>query len=238
MSRNLAHGSLRSVKVVNPFAPLPPFIIIGAGGHASVVVGVLRAMNAAICGLTDRDEALAGSLVMRAPILGDDSVLETFDPDGISLANGLGISPKLRGADAPDPGTGLRRRIFEKLAGASHAFPPIVHPSSAVADAVEIARGAQVMAGAVVQPRAILRENCVVNSAASVDHDCWIGAHAFIAPGAVLCGGVHVGAGTLIGAGAVILPGISIGENTVIGAGAVIRRDVGSRQFAVASSNS
>lgn len=223
---------------MNPFAPPPPFIIIGAGGHASVIVGALRAMNAAIRGLTDRDESLAGSLVMRAPILGDDSVLETFDPDSICLANGLGISPKLRGLDHPDPGTGLRRRVFEKLTAAGHAFPPIVHPSAVVADAVEISRGAQVMAGAVLQPRAVLRENCVVNSAASVDHDCWIGAHAFIAPGAVLCGGVHVGAGTLIGAGAVIVPGVSIGENAVIGAGAVIRRDVGSCQFAVASSNS
>jgi acetyltransferase-like isoleucine patch superfamily enzyme len=77
----------------------------------------------------------------------------------------------------------------------------------------------------------------VVNSAASVDHDCWIGAHAFIAPGAVLCGGVHVGAGALIGAGAVIVPGVSIGEDAVIGAGAIIRRDVGSRQFTACSNS-
>jgi sugar O-acyltransferase (sialic acid O-acetyltransferase NeuD family) len=218
---------------MNPFAPPPPFIIVGAGGHASVVVGMLRAMNAAIRGLTDRDEALAGSLVMRAPILGDDNALEAFDPDSICLANGLGVSPKMRGLAQPDPGTGPRRRIFEKLAAAGFAFPPLVHPSCVVADAAEIGRGAQIMAGAILQPRAVLRENSVVNSAASVDHDCWVGAHAFIAPGAVLCGGVHVGAGAMVGAGVVILPGVSIGENAVIGAGAVIRRDVASHSFAV-----
>ena len=210
------------------------FVIIGAGGHASVVAATLRAMNAVIRGFTDRDPGLAGRLVMGAPILGNDGVLDALGIDAVQLANGLGIQPKARGLDAPDPGTGLRRRVFEAFASRAFSLPPIVHPSAVIAAYAEIGGGAQVMAGAVVQARAIIRENAVVNSSASIDHDCLIGAHAFIAPGAILCGGVQVGAGALIGAGAVILPGVSIGENAVISAGAVVRRDVASHQFAAA----
>ena len=81
----------------------------------------------------------------------------------------------------------------------------------------------------VLQSCAVICENAVINSSASVDHDCRIGARAFIGPGAILCGGVQVGAGALIGAGAVIPPGLSIGENAVVSAGAVIKRDVKDR---------
>jgi sugar O-acyltransferase (sialic acid O-acetyltransferase NeuD family) len=214
-----------------------PFVIIGAGGHACVVAATLSAMNAVLRGLTDRDPALAGCLIMGAPILGDDGILDTLHIDGVQLANGLGIRPKVHGLETPDPGTGPRRGVFETLTGRAFVFPPIVHPSAVIAAAAEIRDGAQVMAGAVVQSRAVIGENAVVNSSASIDHDCHIGAHAFIAPGAIVCGGVRVGSGALIGAGAVILPGLSIGENAVIGAGAVIRRDVKDYQFAVSSTS-
>lgn len=217
---------------MQPPATDRPFIIIGAGGHASVVAATLLALKAAIRGLTDRDPALAGHLVMGAPILGDDGVLDAIDIESMHIANGLGIQPKVHGLETPNPGTGLRRRIFETLTGREFSFPPLIHPSAVIADAARIGGGAQVMAGAVVQSRAVICKNAVVNSSASIDHDCRIGAHAFIAPGAILCGGVQVGTGTLICAGAVILPGVSIGSDTVINAGAVIRRDVGDQQFA------
>lgn len=208
------------------------FVIIGAGGHASVVAATLRAMQAAIRGFTDRAPGLVGRLVMGLPILGDDSVFDELDVGMVRLANGLGIQPRVRGIETPNPGTGERRRVFETFARRGFLLPPIVHPSAVIADTARIGDGAQVMAGTVLQAGANVAENAVINSSASIDHDCRIGAHAFIAPGAILCGGVQVGAAALIGAGAVILPGVSIGENAVISAGAVIRRNVASHQFA------
>ncbi len=217
---------------MNHSAPRRAFVIIGAGGHASVVAATLRAVSATIRGFTDRDPALSGCLVMGAPILGDDGVLDAIDVDNVHLANGLGIQPRVHGLETPNPGTGLRRRVFEALTGRAFSFPPLIHPSAVIADGAQIGSGAQVMAGTVLQSRAVVAENAIVNSSASVDHDCRIGAHAFIAPGAILCGGVQVGTGALIGAGSVILPGVSIGENAVISAGTVIRRDVKDHQFA------
>lgn len=217
---------------MEPFRTQTPFIIVGAGGHASVVAATLRALKACIRGLTDKDPSRAGFAVLGAPILGNDAVLESLSVESVQLANGLGIQPQVHGLETPNPGTSLRRRVFETLSAAAFFFPPLVHPSAMIADAVEIGLGAQVMAGAVLQPHAVIGANAVVNSSASVDHDCRIGAHAFIAPGVVLCGGVQVGEGALIGAGAVILPGLSIGEHAVVGAGALIRRDVEDCHFA------
>lgn len=202
------------------------FIIVGAGGHASVVAGMLRGLDAPILGITDRDRSRVGARILDIPILGDDEVLAGFDTERIRLANGLGISPSASKGGPPNPGTGPRRRLYQKLSADGFVFPALRHPSAVIAGAVEVAEGAQIMAGAVIQPRAVIGENTVVNTSASIDHDCIVGAHAFIAPGAILCGTVHIGAGALIGAGAVILPGVVIGENAVVGAGACIRRDV------------
>lgn len=209
----------------------PSFIIIGAGGHAAVVASMLQRLDAPVLGITDRDESRVGTRMLDIPILGDDGVIGTFDAERIRLANGLGIGPSAPKGQNPDPGTGLRRRLYQRLSDAGFGFPPLKHPSAIVANGVDIAEGAQIMAGAVIQPRTVIGENAVVNTAASVDHDCIVGAHAFVAPGAILCGTVHVGAGALIGAGAVILPGVAIGENAVIGARACVKKDVEAGQL-------
>ena len=66
----------------------------------------------------------------------------------------------------------------------------------------------------------------IVNTNASVDHDCRIGEFVHVAPGVAICGGVRVGAGTLVGVGARVLPNVTIGARAVIGAGAVVVHDV------------
>lgn len=66
----------------------------------------------------------------------------------------------------------------------------------------------------------------IVNTGASVDHDCKIDDFVHISPRATLCGNVIVGEGTQVGAASVIIPGIKIGKWCTIGAGTVIIRDV------------
>jgi acetyltransferase-like isoleucine patch superfamily enzyme len=78
----------------------------------------------------------------------------------------------------------------------------------------------------VIGARANIGRGCIINTAASVDHDCIIGDFAHVCPGARLAGDVHVGARTMIGTNATIIPGIRIGADVVIGAGAVVIRNV------------
>jgi UDP-perosamine 4-acetyltransferase len=62
----------------------------------------------------------------------------------------------------------------------------------------------------------------LVNTRASVDHDCKIGPHTHLGPGATLSGGVQVGRASHIGCGATIIENIHIGCGVMVAAGAVV----------------
>jgi sugar O-acyltransferase (sialic acid O-acetyltransferase NeuD family) len=193
-----------------------PLIVVGGGGHGRVVLEALRSAGSEVRGVVDHDRAVATLLPKGVPWLGDDAALAAFPPTHYSLVNGVG-----------GIGDGKRRAIFEKLREQGYVFAPVCHASAVVSHGVEVGEGAQIMAGAVLQPCIRIGVNAIVNTRASIDHDCIIGDHCHVAPGAVLCGGVIVAEDTLIGPGAVVIQGVRIGRGATIGAGAVILRDVG-----------
>lgn len=190
-----------------------PFVVLGAGGHGAVVLGTLLDAGAEVKGLLDPGQEV-GARVLDTPVLGPDAWLAAMAPADVVLANGLGAVP----------GSQVRMRLYDAWRARGFGFPPLVHPSAVLGRDVRLAEGAQVMAGAVVQCRTYVGENVVVNTRASVDHDCHLAEHVFVGPGAVLCGDVYVGRGAFIGAGAVLLPGVEIGAGVVVGAGAVVTR--------------
>jgi sugar O-acyltransferase (sialic acid O-acetyltransferase NeuD family) len=102
----------------------------------------------------------------------------------------------------------------------------IVHRTAFVAGDARLGDACQVLAQAAVCTHARLGRAVIVNTCASVDHDCVVEDGVHIAPGGRLAGEITVGAGAFVGAGAVILPRLSIGEGAVVGAGAVVTRDV------------
>jgi len=66
----------------------------------------------------------------------------------------------------------------------------------------------------------------IINTNASVDHDCKIHDFAHISPQVGLAGGVEIGEGTHIGIGACIIQNITIGKWATIGAGTVVLKNV------------
>ena len=191
-----------------------PVIVLGAGGHAKVLISALRRLEADILGATDAD--LSRAAVLDAPVLGDDSVVQAHAPDKVLLVNGLGSTASSL----------ARRVLFEKFAALGYGFATVVDPLALIAGPVDIAEGAQILTGATIQPDVRVGVNAIINTRASIDHDCVIGAHEHIAPGAVLSGNVRVGDSAHVGTGATVIQGIQIGANCVVGAGAVIIQDV------------
>lgn len=198
-------------------------LLIGAGGHGRVLLDTLLSQGTRVGGILD-EGFVRGERVFNVPVLGADSWLESQEAGAFALANGAG-----------SPTSSLRRRVYEYWSERGFEFPSVLHPHAVVGREVQLRSGSQVFAGAVVQSRSVIGANAVINTRASIDHDCEIGAHAFVAPGAVLCGGVHVGAGAFVGACAVLLPGISIGDGAVVGAGAIVTKDVAARQLVLGS---
>jgi sugar O-acyltransferase (sialic acid O-acetyltransferase NeuD family) len=99
----------------------------------------------------------------------------------------------------------------------------VVHRAAYIAADATLAPGCQILAHATVCTQAHLGRSVIVNTAASVDHECRIGAGAHIGPGARLSGVVER---AFIGTGAVILPQLEIGADAMVGAGAVVTRNV------------
>ena len=194
---------------------MKPVVIVGAGGHARVVIDTLQNSGRIVQAALDVSPSKAGTAIMGVPVLADDAITR-FQPEEVALANGIGGTGD----------TSARRDAYLKFRERGFAFTLVQHSSAIVSTHARLAEGVQIMAGAVVQAGAEIGENAIVNTGAQVDHDCRVGAHVHIAPGAVLSGGALIDAGAHIGAGAVVLQNRRVGAGTVVGAGAVVDQDI------------
>lgn len=193
-----------------------PVLVLGAGGHAKVVIDALQAMEAEILGAVDADPATHGSSVLGVPVLGGDELVQGRAPNDVALVNAVGsVRPASRRND-------LYRHFREK----GYSFFSVIHPSAIIGGDVDIAEGVQVLAGAVIHPGCRIGANAVINFHTSLDHDCVIGAHAHIAPGAGLSGGVTIGDDGFIGAGATVIQYTCVGAGALVAAGATVVKDV------------
>ncbi|MGY1709487.1 acetyltransferase [Geodermatophilus sp. SYSU D00758] len=199
------------------FGQGPVYDVYGAGGHAQVVIDVLRAQGIRVRRqYNDRPEVQHPASTDVVPGIRRVGVDE-FPPIEVPVVLAVGIN-------------GERA----ELAGMLDArFGQAVHPSAIVASSARIGEGTVVLHGAVLQPNASVGRHVLVNTAASIDHDCVVGDYAHVSPHATLCGHVSVGEGTHIGAGAVLIPKVRVGRWCRIGAGAVVVSDVPDRCTAV-----
>jgi sugar O-acyltransferase (sialic acid O-acetyltransferase NeuD family) len=184
--------------------------VAGAGGHGRVVAEIAAQRGWEVVFF---DDAPAGGRVLGYDVGGPIELLlrTALSFDGFIVAIG-------------DNETRLDWSL--RLQEAGGRPQSLVHPSAHVSEHASVGTGSVIMPKAVVMTSARLGLYGIVNTSASVDHDCVLGDGVHIAPGARLCGGVAVGALTLVGVGAVIIGGISIGARTVVGAGSVVIRDI------------
>jgi len=189
--------------------------MLAGGGHARVLLDALERSGTRVSAILDPAIA-AGQQVCGVPVLGDDSWLDAVSAADYMLVNGAGALPR----------STLRQRLFERGKQIGFPFITVVHPATTIGHQVELMEGVQIMAGAILQCGTRLHANVVINTGVRVDHDCEIGEHVFVGPGAILCGNVRVGPQAFIGAGAVVLPGTEIGVGAVIGAGAIVTKNV------------
>jgi len=199
------------------FRPIPlmtlRIVVIGAGGHAHVVVDTLKAAgDYEVAGIVSQDQGLTD--VLNVPWIGHDDVIPGL------LALGI------KGFLVAVGDNSVRRRLFGFAL--SHGLIPVqaIHPSAVVAQDVYVGRGVVMMANAVVNSASRIEDNVIINTGATVDHHAWIGPDVHIAPGCHLAGRVRVGAASFLGTGVSVIPEITIGERAMIGAGATIYRDV------------
>jgi UDP-perosamine 4-acetyltransferase len=195
-----------------------PCVILGGGGHASVVIEAMLESRAGVPRvILDRDRARWGKTVLDIPIVGGDDMLGDLVKKGIThFAVGVG------GVGDNGP----RRRLFEQAQAHGLAAVTVQHPAAVRSRRTKVGEGSVLLAGAMVNAGAILGRNVIVNTGAIVEHDCTVGDHVHIASGATVASSVRIGEGAHVGAGATVRQGLTVGRGAIIGAGAVVVKDV------------
>jgi sugar O-acyltransferase (sialic acid O-acetyltransferase NeuD family) len=200
----------------------PQVIGIGAGGHAKVLIEILRIGGRYdVIGLVDSNLELKGMSILGVKVLGDDSMLAKLRAQGIRhFFIGVGSVGN----------SSHRKRLYEMCMALGLEPISLIHPSAIISPSVVMGQGNMIMAGAVISSCVTLGCDVIVNTSSSVDHDCCLGDHVHVAPGARLSATVSVGAGAHIGAGSVIRQSISIGNDAVIGIGSAVVKDVAAKE--------
>lgn len=178
------------------------FGIIGAGGHAKVVIEIIEEMGDSVVGIADHASSSHQLLGYQ--------VNAELPQDEMSVLIAIGNN--------------RTRKIL--AAQMNHSFGSAIHPKATLSSRSTLGPGSMVMAGATINSCTVIGAHCIVNTNASIDHDCVLADFVHISPGASLAGNVTVGEGSHIGIGSSIIQGVCIGQWVTIGAGAVIINDV------------
>lgn len=196
-------------------------MMIGTGGHASVVFDAMQAAgnDAQLMAWLEHADYTGKRIFHNRPIWREDGNLaEKISANGIThLICGLGTvkSNPQRHANTLK----LIKKYNLKLLS-------VIHPTAIISESATIEAGCYVGAGAIIQPHARIEELSIINTGSIVEHHTTIGANTHIAPGAVVCGGATLGQHCLIGANATVIQGVSIADATTLGAGVVAIKSV------------
>lgn len=211
-----AHERLRGLRGLRNEITMDAIVVIGGGGHAKVVIGILRKLKAHhILGYTDLKD---NGSILGVSFLGSDDELDklALKRNGLNTALAVG-----------QVGLGKRRcEIWERHQLLHLSFPVIVSPGAIVNEGVSGGEAAVVMDGAVINAGASLGRGAIVNTNSTVEHDVVLEDWVHVATGATVCGGVTVGRFSMIGAGATVIEGLKIAPECIVGAGTTVVRDL------------
>lgn len=179
--------------------------IIGAGGHAKVIVDIINLISNKIQGVWVENNIDDNFLTYP---LGDLTNFKLIESKEYIIAIGNNY---------------VRKRIAKELLKSTLVA---IHPSSVLANSATVGIGTVCMANTTINADSVIGEHVIINTNASVDHDCKIANFVHISPQVGIAGNVEIGEGTHVGIGACVIQDIKIGKWVTIGAGAVIINDV------------
>lgn len=205
---------------MNDHVSKKPLIIIGGGGHASIIVDILRQQKRDILAIISPDDVTKRKVYAGIDIFESDNDITRFKPESVRLINGIGALP----------GSEIRHKVnlfFEKM---GYAFETIIADNAYVSPFAFLDEGVQIFPGAIIQPGSHISAHTVINTRATIEHDVFLGAYNVISPGAIICGQCKTEEHVFIGAGATVIQNIEIGSRAAIMANALVTKNVKSHQ--------
>jgi sugar O-acyltransferase (sialic acid O-acetyltransferase NeuD family) len=200
-------------------------VLLGGGGHASDVLGVLEARNDAggidgapieVVGILDDNPVDPARFVGRGvdhlgPIAQLGSLAATHGATHYVLAAGWPAS---------------RHALHRALGPHELTAATLVHPTATVSHGVELGEGTVIMAGVHLSPMVRIGRHACCSNHAVAGHDAVVGDYAGLMPASVISGSTTIGEGCLVGANATVIEGRTLGAWAKVGAGAVAIADI------------
>lgn len=188
-------------------------IVLGAGGHAKVCIEILQEMGKAVAYCIS-EKSDPNNYCLNVPILKGEHNLEALYLQGYHQAFvAIGANK-------------IRERLALLVCTLGYELTNAISMHAYISPSVTLGVGIAIMPGAIINAATIIEDLVIVNTGATVDHDCVIQKATHIAPQCGLAGHVTVGQQCLLGVGCLAIPGTTIGEQTTIGAGSVILSDI------------
>ncbi len=196
---------------------LRPLVIFVAGGHAVSVANVALSAGYQVRYFIDKEKS--GSELLGYRIIGDLNQLAGIEAFSFAIAVG---------------DNAMRERMHKEIIAKRENlhFPALVHSTAVVSCFSEIMDGVVVMPKAVIGPNSKVGKFCVINTQASIDHDCVMFDYSSLAPGALTGGNVQIGLRSAISIGAIIKNGLKVGDDSILGANSYLNKDLPNNQVA------
>jgi len=184
-------------------------VIVGAGGHGSVVAESAELMGRWKSIVFFDDHKPIGSTIHNWKIEGTlaDLMRNSFHYSDCVVAIGR---------------NSLRLSITRRLLRHNLNLVSVIHPAAMVSPNCVIEQGSAILAGAVINIGSHIGMASIVNNAATVNHDCIISPGVHVGPNVGLGGNVSIGEQSWIGIGAHVKHRITIGSDVIVGCGAAV----------------
>lgn len=182
-------------------------LIVGAGGHAKVVCDLAKNYYKNIVVADDK----ATGQLLGCKIIG--TLNEVKQGERCDFIVAIGSNE-------------VREKIFTDLIEQGFTPVSLIHPTATIGEGVQIGVGSVVFAGAVINACAKVGIGCIVNTMASIDHDCEVGEFSHLAVASHFAGTVKCGKNCFFGTNSAVINNVSICDNVIIGAGATVVKDV------------
>jgi len=158
---------------------------------------------------TDEIQQCLGVSVLK----GDDNLEHLYDKGYTRLFVAIGSNA-------------LREHLANSATQIGYKLVNAISPKAIVSPSASLGVGVAIMAGVVINADTRVEDLAIINTGATVDHDCYIGKAAHIAPQCGLAGHVMVGDQSFLGIGCKVIPHVKIGKQAILGAGSVVISDI------------
>lgn len=194
-----------------------PVLVIGAGGHAKVVIDIINQhKDYKVEAVIGRENEPIDTL-LGYPVLKGDKYITIFREKGVTAAvSGIGGFVDNR----------RRTEIYQNLKDLGYELINLIHPSAVLSSSVRMGEGIVAYPGVIINTDVRIGNNVIFSSGAIISQETVIGDNVLISTGANVGGGCIIGSNAVIGLGASILARVRIGANALVAAGAVVIKDV------------